>query len=62
MKYSELLRLLRKDKWYDVSQEGSHIKMRHPKKDGIIIVPNHGAKEVGGGLANKILKQAGIIK
>lgn len=62
MKYSELIRLLKRDKWYSVSQQGSHIKMRHPEKDGMIIVPSHGAKEVGGGLATKILKQAGIIK
>ena len=62
MKYSELIRLLKQEKWYEVNQTGSHIKMKHPERTGSIIVPNHGAKEVGKGLAAKILKQAGIIQ
>ncbi|MEN6618299.1 MAG: type II toxin-antitoxin system HicA family toxin [Rikenellaceae bacterium] len=62
MKYSELLRLLKQDKWYVVSQQGSHIKMRHPEKGRTLIVPDHGAKEVGKGLAAKLLRQAGLIK
>jgi predicted RNA binding protein YcfA (HicA-like mRNA interferase family) len=60
MKSSELLRLLQKDGWYAVSQKGSHIKMRHPFKRGILIVPNHGSSEVGKGLEMKLKKDAGI--
>jgi predicted RNA binding protein YcfA (HicA-like mRNA interferase family) len=60
MKSSELLRLLQKDGWYAVSQKGSHIKMRHPSKRGILIVPNHGSSEVGKGLEMKLKKDAGI--
>ncbi|MCC5921360.1 MAG: type II toxin-antitoxin system HicA family toxin [Cyclobacteriaceae bacterium] len=44
MKCSELLRLLTRDGWIQVSQKGSHIKLRHPTKSGILIFPNHGAK------------------
>ena len=51
-----------KDGWFAVSQKGSHIKMRHDMKDGIIIFPNHGSQEMGKGLENKILKDAGIKK
>ena len=62
MKCSELLRLLKKEGWYPVSQRGSHIKMKHPTRKGIIIFPDHGSQEVGKGLEKKILKDAGIKK
>ncbi|MCB2220404.1 MAG: type II toxin-antitoxin system HicA family toxin [Bacteroidetes bacterium] len=60
MKCSELLRILKKDGWYSASQKGSHLKLKHDKKDGIIIFPNHGSQEIGKGLERKILKDAGI--
>lgn len=60
MKCSKLLRILKKDGWYAVSQKGSHVKLRHKKKSGTIIFPNHGSQEMGKGLENKILKDAGI--
>ena len=61
MKSSELLRILKRDGWYVISQKGSHLKMVHNKKGEILLVPNHGAKEVGKGLERKILKTAGIL-
>ncbi|MHA4737004.1 type II toxin-antitoxin system HicA family toxin [Dyadobacter sp. MSC1_007] len=45
MKSNELLRMLRKDGWYDVRQNGSHILMRHHFKSGQFVVPDHGSKE-----------------
>jgi predicted RNA binding protein YcfA (HicA-like mRNA interferase family) len=60
MKSSELLRILLTDGWKKVSQKGSHVKMQHPQKPGILIVPDHGSQEVGKGLEIKILKSAGI--
>jgi len=62
MKCSELHRILIQDGWYAVSQKGSHVKLRHASKPGVIIFPNHGNNEVGKGLERKILKQAGIRK
>ena len=62
MKCSELYKILTKDGWYSVSQKGSHVKMRHETKNGTIIFPNHGSQEMGKGLENKILKDAGIKK
>jgi len=50
MKCSELYRLLIRDGWYPVSQKGSHVKLKHDKKAGIIIFPNHGSQKVGRGL------------
>ena len=62
MKSSELLRMLLQDGWYSVVQKGSHVKLRHAVKPGIIIFPNHGNHEVGKGLEKKLLKQAGLRK
>jgi predicted RNA binding protein YcfA (HicA-like mRNA interferase family) len=60
MKSSELLRILKQDGWAEMRQKGSHIVMVHPSKKGVLIVPSHGSAEVGTGLANKLLKQAGL--
>lgn len=60
MKYSELIRRLEQGGWVVFSQKGSHMKMKHPDFDNILIVPNHTSKEIGKGLALSILKQAGI--
>ena len=61
MKCSELYRLLIKDGWYPISQKGSHVKMKHDKKNGIIIFPNHVSQELGKGLEKKLMKDAGLI-
>ena len=60
MKSNELLRLLFQDGWVSIRKRGSHHVMEHPMKKGVLIVPEHGSKEVGKGLANKILKAAGL--
>ena len=60
MKYSEFLRLLKKDGWYILRVEGSHHVMAHPIKKGTLTIPVHGSKEIGKGLAIKILKAAGL--
>ena len=62
MKCSKALSILKKDGWYAVSQKGSHMKLVHDKKNGIIIFPNHGSQELGKGLEKKLFKQAGINK
>jgi len=36
------------------------MKLGHPEKEFKIIVPNHGSKEIGSGLAKNILRKAGI--
>ncbi len=60
MKCYELYRLLIKDGWYPVSQKGSYVKMKHDKKSGTIIFPNHGSQEIEKGLEKKIIKDAGL--
>jgi len=54
------MRLLRRDGWYEVSRSGSHVKLRHPAKQGQVIVPDHGAKELASGTERSIRKKAGI--
>ena len=60
MKSSELLRKLKQDGWFVERQTGSHLIMKHPIKQGPVIMPYHGSSEVGKGLANHILKSAGL--
>jgi mRNA interferase HicA len=60
MKCSELYKILTKDGCYPVSQIGSHVKLKHNKKPGIIIFPNLGSQEIEKGLEKKILKDAGL--
>ena len=62
MKCSQMYHILIKDGWYRISQRGSHVKMRHETKRGVIIFPNHGSQELGKGLEKRILKVAGIKK
>ena len=60
MKSSELLRLMKKDGWYEIRQSGSHVIMKHPVKKNIIPVPFHASKEMKKGTLNSILKLAEI--
>lgn len=54
----ELIRLLKRNGWYKVKQEGSHLKLR---KNGFndIIIPVHN-KDLPKGLLIKLLKQSGM--
>ena len=54
MKCSAFLRILKKDGWYIERIKGSHYRMWHPIKKGVIVFPNHGSKELGKGLEHKL--------
>lgn len=60
MKSSALLRIMKKDGWFEVRQKGSHIIMKHPTKTNIIPVPFHASKEMKKGTLQAILKLAEI--
>ncbi|MBI4947773.1 MAG: type II toxin-antitoxin system HicA family toxin [Bacteroidetes bacterium] len=60
MKYNEFIRLLKKEGWFELRRSGSHVIMQHPEKSNQLSVPIHGSKEIGKGLQQKILKQAGL--
>ncbi len=61
MKSSELLKKLHKAGFRFLRQgKGSHEIWQHPETGIELVVTNHGSREVGKGLGEKILKQAGI--
>ena len=54
----DVIKKLKKAGYEDVSQKGSHKKLKKGKK--VVIVPDHGGKDVGTGLIKKIEKQTGV--
>ena len=62
MKWHELIKKMKKAGYeYLRDAKGSHEYWHHPDRPGSEeVIAKHGAKEVGTGLANKILKRAGL--
>ncbi len=60
MKPQEFIRLLKKAGFYEVKQEGSHIRFRHPERDRDVIVPYHAGQELSTGLLHRLKKEAGL--
>lgn len=58
MKTRELLKILHKDGWIQVKQNGSHLHLKHPTKKGKVTVPIH-TGDIKVKTLNSILKQAG---
>lgn len=59
MKPAEMDRLLKKNGFIVIGQNGSHRKYFNPQKNKTVIVPIH-AKELKKGTEQKILKDAGL--
>ncbi len=59
IKPKEMVKLLKKNGFTEVSQNGSHIKMRNQKNGRQVIVPLHN-KDLKKGTEQAILKQAGL--
>jgi len=61
MKVKEIIRLLEQNGWRFERQKGSHMIYIHPKRKGIVIVPNHGMNnDLKKGTESSIRKQAGL--
>ena len=60
IKSKELISIVESNGWELVRIKGSHYLLKHPKREGILIIPNHGSRTLGKGIAKKILKQAGV--
>lgn len=58
-KVTVVLRMLQKDGWYLVAQEGSHRQFKHPTKKGRVTVNGHPKDTLSQMLLNNIWKQAG---
>lgn len=60
VKVSTILRALKADGWYKVSQEGSHRQFRHPTKKGKVTVNGSESDDVWGWLLKSIEEQSGL--
>lgn len=59
MTVREIIKTLRKDGWYEVNQEGSHLQLKHPVKSGKVTVPRHSG-DIAPGTLKRIYEQAGL--
>ena len=59
MNSAEIIKLLEKSGWVLRGVKGSHHIYTHPEREGHITV-SHPKKDLGIGLVNKLLKQAGL--
>lgn len=55
----EILKILHKDGWYEVNQEGSHVQLKHPSKTGKVTVAKHSG-DIAPGTLRRIYQQAGL--
>lgn len=55
----EILKILHKDGWYEINQEGSHLQLKHPTKSGKVTVPRHSG-DIAPGTLKRIYEQAGL--
>lgn len=55
----KVLKMLKKDGWYEVDRDGPHIQMKHPTKKGKVTVPFHRG-DLSIGAEKSIYKQAGL--
>lgn len=57
---AELLRALRRDRWQEVRQKGSHVVLKHPSKPGRVVVPWHAGVTLAPKTLQDALEQAGL--
>lgn len=55
-----MLRLLEEHGWYIDRVRGSHRQLCHPELPGVVTVPGKPSDDLGPGMVNSILKQAGL--
>ncbi|KAA6326341.1 hypothetical protein EZS27_024536 [termite gut metagenome] len=55
----EIIRIIKKDGWYENRQKGSHKQFKHPVKKGTVTITDHG-KDLNEFEINSILQQAGL--
>lgn len=61
-KVKDMLKLIKKDGWFQVNQTGSHRQFKHPTKPGRVTISGHRDNDdVSLQLEKSILKQAGLL-
>ena len=58
MKVRDVIKLIEASGWYLARTKGSHRQFKHPKKKGVVTVPNKLSDELAPGTLNSIFKQA----
>ncbi len=61
MKVGIIITLIKKDGWFQVSQEGSHRQFKHPTKKGRVTIAGKSSDELAPKTEKSILKQAGLL-
>jgi predicted RNA binding protein YcfA (HicA-like mRNA interferase family) len=60
MKIRDAIRLVEKDGWRMVVQEGSHRQYKHPTKKGRVTIAGHPSMDLDKKTQRSILNQAGL--
>jgi predicted RNA binding protein YcfA (HicA-like mRNA interferase family) len=60
MKIRDVIKMVERDGWRKVNQEGSHRQYKHPHKPGKVTVAGHPSDDVAPGTFSHIRKQAGL--
>ena len=61
-KVKDMLKLIKKDGWFQVNQTGSHRQFKHPTKPGRVTISGHRDNDdVSLQLERSILKQVGLL-
>jgi predicted RNA binding protein YcfA (HicA-like mRNA interferase family) len=58
MKVREVIKMIEKDGWYQVSTRGSHRQYKHPEKPGRVTIAGHPGHDLAPGTLNSVLEQA----
>jgi len=54
-----IIKILKREGWFEVDRVGSHVQFRHPDKKGRVTVP-HPKKDIPAGTLKSIERQSGI--
>ena len=60
MKIREIIKIIKKDGWFVVTQKGSHKQFKHLIKPGRVTIAGNPGDDTATGTLNSILKQSGI--
>lgn len=59
MDSKEIIKKIKADGWFEVTQKGSHKQFKHPTKKGRVTIP-HPVKDMKIGTLKSIEKQSGV--
>ena len=62
MKIRDVIKMIKRDGWYQVAMKGSHRQFKHPTKPGRVTIAGHPGDDLAPGTLNSVLKQAQLKK